>query len=369
MVVVDSWSESNKDGGQVIKKEPSPRKPSTSRHRRESDRSENSRDARNGDRNDKRSRSPRRSPPRRHRSPINKRRIVRRNSPPPPRRNNQGKNNRPSFLEEITQKIPALRQDMANQNAFNNQVQPIYGYGMNPMMPNHMMMQGQPMMQGAPYNGQYQMMDPYMQQQSMMMNAMPFNPAMGQIGAPTMIEPPLPVPPPVISIGATHNQMAPPAPTSDQLRKVPNTGGVDIAQAKKKVNRRKKKKNTIKSHLQAFEAGRISMTDYLRQVSQQTSKNAAAADINSKREKGLKIVSNICWMGARDLMSFFIRAISMKKINDFISQRSQYLMELEACSCSISSIYFPTANLLSVFVDELFQCMKDVKKQQNCWMS
>lgn len=39
---------------------------------------------------------------------------------------------------------------------------------------------------------------------------------------------------------------------------------------------------------EAFESGKIKVSDYLRQMANQSTKVSTAADINSKKEKGLK---------------------------------------------------------------------------------
>lgn len=102
----------------------------------------------------KRSKSPerqRRSPNRRASrfSPPGRKRRSR--TPPRHRRIPSKRNNpsiRPSFLEEITQQIPEIKQDMMRHNmelAFNNNapnLAPNYGYNMQPMMPQIMQNQG-----------------------------------------------------------------------------------------------------------------------------------------------------------------------------------------------------------------------------------
>lgn len=243
-----------------------------SRSRTDSDRSNtnrdqkanpNSRDKENGkkSRSPERRRSPYRRQPSRFSPPGGRRprprsrtppRHVRQNSPPP-RRNNQA--NRPSWLQEITEQIPALKQDMMMRNnvqmPFNN-VGPIlnhpnmmHGYGMNQVMPQMMhnqgYMQGQSFMQQQPYpNGpQFQpVMDPYSQPFpiNQFNNIMSPMMAPGTNLTPINIDAPTPVPAP-IEVPVYQSPMDPrldPRTRRLELKK-PAAKENDIQQAKKKV--------------------------------------------------------------------------------------------------------------------------------------
>lgn len=277
MEVVDSWEDkSNEGSSNDVKVEPedsveasSARASSrdiktSSRNRNDSDNSNRDPRLKNNHRdkeNDKRSETPdrpdrsrrpapyRRSPPkRRSRSrspPRHPRRDVQ------PRRNNAA-SSRPSFLEEITRKIPELKQDsmrnnmMPGQPRFNNHN--MYGYGMNPMMPGAQFMQqpnfGQVPNQPFHQNGAYQV-DAFGQPMHMnpFMNQMMQNPQM-PIASPMMFEQqPMPVPAPLemqtFSAQGVNDARLKPSQNPEPpvvVPPAPNLRGIDLQEAKKKVN-------------------------------------------------------------------------------------------------------------------------------------
>lgn len=270
MQVLDSWEDKSNDGSaNDVKIEPedagedsnakasSSDIKSSSRNRNDSHNSNrdprlknNHRDKENGkksrtpDRPD-RSRRPapyRRSPPRRRSRSRSPPRHPRRDFPP---RRNNASNQRPSFLEEITQKIPELQQDRIHNNMMPG-VQPqynnnrnMYGYGMNQMMPGAQFMQqhnfGQGPSQPFHQNGAYQV-DAFGQPMHM-------NPFMNQMipNSPMMFEQqPMPVPAPIemqsFSAQSINDARLKPTQNPEPPGIPPAPKGIDLQEAKKKVN-------------------------------------------------------------------------------------------------------------------------------------
>jgi hypothetical protein len=242
--VVDAWDQSDDlpHPRKEIKKErvdPD----SSSRKRTDSERSRNRDSRRDKDNESKKSRSPDRvrrpSPPRARRfSPFRRRPPPpRRVSPPPNRRNNPSSSSRPSFLEEITQKIPELVHDQLNngQMQFNQNMQ--YGYGM--MQQNQNFMPTPNFMQGPNHMQQFPMMDQFGQPYQMNFNnpGLIMNP-MVQPSTATMIQPPgtmLPTPMPVPAPVAPPGLQTSPVETIEQVKVPSAPKGINIQQAKKKV--------------------------------------------------------------------------------------------------------------------------------------
>lgn len=263
MHVVDSWEEekSNEAGDNASDAMPKPKiktepdaAPRSSRDRKESDRSDNSssRDPRvKSSGRDKVSRSPerKRSPYRRPSrfSPPGGRRRQRSRSPPrhqQPRRGNAS--NKPSFLDEITEKFPELKS--VNPNNINNnnnrtnnfhQNQHNRGYMQPQMMnvgPNFMPVGYMP----QPFPNQpFQMLDSYGQPIAMnMYNNQVMNPMMPIGASPMNIMQPMPVPAPLESLVIPSAPLINNRGLSDEKEasKRATNSPIDLLQAKKKVS-------------------------------------------------------------------------------------------------------------------------------------
>lgn len=268
MQVLDSWEDKSNEANEVkIEPEDSVEGSnarastrdlkSTSRHRNDSHNSNRDPRLKNNHRdkeNDKKSKTPdrpdrsrrpapyRRSPPRRRSRSRSPPRHPRRDFQP--RRDNAS---RPSFFDEIMQKIPELKGSINNnmmpggQPRFNNN-QNMYGYGMNQMMPGAQFMQqpnfgpgpSQPFHQNGAYQldafGQPMQMNPFM-------NQMMPNPQMPMVNPLIFEQQPMPVPAPIEMQAFSAND-ARLKPTQNPEPPVipPAPKGIDLQEAKKKVN-------------------------------------------------------------------------------------------------------------------------------------
>lgn len=257
MQVLDEWV--NDDNSVEVKKEPEDPAASSSsrasasdhkstRHRRESDRSDNTnRDPRRNNQrdkeNDRRSNSPNRnkrpSPPYRRPPRFSPPPRRRSRSPQRPPRRNLPNSLRPSFLEEITKAIPELRQDSMhnNNNRFNNPN--MYGYGMDQIMPGAQFMPQPGFQQPFHPTGPFPMMNNFGQPMNPFMNQMMPTPHMATGNPLIFPDHPMPVPAPM---EIPMQSYPPPKSVDPRLKPAQNPEpppipkGIDHDEAKKRVS-------------------------------------------------------------------------------------------------------------------------------------